>query len=621
MLEPGTRRLFLDCLRPPTGYRVDRVVGTTFTLDLLAMLAVPLAFTFREAEDHEGSLTVEPLALLEAARRHASRIALFAHAGRTTVPRPGQSVLGFLEQSVIEVLPPRPNRNSRSGVFHPKLWVLRYTADGELVRYRLINQSRNLTFDRSWDATLVLDGELADYRETAFAANHAVADFIDVLPSFALGDIGAFHKETIKVFADELRRVRFEVPEGFRSGDLAFHPIGERNRSASKVPGFQHRPLLIISPFLDAEFLRSAAAKRPRSILVSRRDELVKISRETLERYQAVYQMRGALEPEAGDEDVDQAPLAGLHAKVFVIDDGWNARVFVGSANATSAALGPAANNVEFMVELKGPKNRFGIDAVLGTNSDPPRAGEFTSLIEPFDLDEAGSVPEDEVESGLCQVLDEAREILATTRIQAEVVRDENGKYTQTVFLRCRPVLPTAIDDVSCWPSSLGSASQKPLIDCVAFSGLALHELSAFLAIEVRASLRGRSSSARFVLSMPVKGMPDDRLQLLVAWMVGDHSRLIRLLWLLLAADSELTVEDLAVLSSTGGPFGASWGDPLPGLLERLLDTLAREPRRLEAVAQLIGDLARTEQGASILGDEFKRIWAPIWTVSRTRRR
>ena len=54
--------------------------------------------------------------------------------------------------------------------------------------------------------------------------------------------------------------------------------------------------------------------------------------------------------------------LDGLHAKLFVIDHGWDASVFSGSFNATVHAL---QHNVEFMVELVGKKSRFGVDQFL----------------------------------------------------------------------------------------------------------------------------------------------------------------------------------------------------------------------------------------------------------------
>ena len=158
MLEPGRRRLFLDTLRPPEGYVLDRAVGTTFTLDLMTLLAVPLAFTFSDVQDRDGQIPTEPLSLLESARRYADRIVVFCQGGQTGVPRARQPALAFIEQSVIAGFPPR--RGQFRGVFHPKVWVLRYAARGdtadEPIRYRLVCQSRNLTFDASWDASLVL---------------------------------------------------------------------------------------------------------------------------------------------------------------------------------------------------------------------------------------------------------------------------------------------------------------------------------------------------------------------------------------------------------------------------------------------------------------------------------
>ena len=136
MLEPGHRRLFLDALRPPEGYSFDLAVGTTYTLDLMALLSVPLAFTFADAQDGDGQLATDPLALLESARRHAGRIVLFCHGGQTSVPRSRQPALAFLEQSVVTALPPRVD--DTQAVFHPKVWALRYVAEDQPARYRLV---------------------------------------------------------------------------------------------------------------------------------------------------------------------------------------------------------------------------------------------------------------------------------------------------------------------------------------------------------------------------------------------------------------------------------------------------------------------------------------------------
>ena len=51
MLNPDQRELFLSALRPPDGYRFDRGIGTTFTLNLLTLLVAPLSLAWLEVTD------------------------------------------------------------------------------------------------------------------------------------------------------------------------------------------------------------------------------------------------------------------------------------------------------------------------------------------------------------------------------------------------------------------------------------------------------------------------------------------------------------------------------------------------------------------------------------------
>jgi hypothetical protein len=103
VLETQTRTLFGEALLPPENYRLDRVVGTTYTLDLAAMLIVPLAMTFSE---RNPAAKPDPLALLEALRRNASRITVYCKEDRIAVPRTHQPLFAYLEPSVIPVRPP-----------------------------------------------------------------------------------------------------------------------------------------------------------------------------------------------------------------------------------------------------------------------------------------------------------------------------------------------------------------------------------------------------------------------------------------------------------------------------------------------------------------------------------
>ena len=141
MLEPEQRLLLLDALRPPTGFVFDRALGTTFTLDLTALLVTPIAFAMFDVESDDGGIAANPIAVLEAVRRHADRITVFHQAGQMKVPNAFRAAYGYLEGAVVPVRPP-----GRSGIFHPKVWVIRYTSSVGDVHYRFLCLSRNLTF-------------------------------------------------------------------------------------------------------------------------------------------------------------------------------------------------------------------------------------------------------------------------------------------------------------------------------------------------------------------------------------------------------------------------------------------------------------------------------------------
>ena len=85
MLEPDDRHSLLDALRPPAGFALDRAVGTTFSLDIHALLTAPLAFALFDTEATEDGLA-SPTSILEALRRNASLIDVFCQAGQIALP-------------------------------------------------------------------------------------------------------------------------------------------------------------------------------------------------------------------------------------------------------------------------------------------------------------------------------------------------------------------------------------------------------------------------------------------------------------------------------------------------------------------------------------------------------
>ena len=386
MLGTRERTLLLESLRPPPGYRLRRAIGTSYTLDLIALLTAPLAFTFFDAHNEDGAPVTDPVALLEALRRHAENVTLFCQAGAIAVPKPEQTLLAYLEGSVIEVQPPRAE-----GIFHPKLWVLAFEADGAPAIYRVLCLSRNLTFARSWDTCLSLEGRLMD-RQRGYWRNKPLADLLLALPGLTTRPIRAELREDIERMAYEVRRVDFRPPQPFT--DFHIHHFGLGRKRGWPLPAASRS--LVISPYLVGSVVQKLVREHGLDVLISRPEAFEEVmrssGREALPKTCYVLSPGADLDSrEAQEEEAEQAPngsppvddqveLAGLHAKLFLFENGREARLFTGSANATAAAFGL---NVEVLVELFGKKKDCGIASLLGSE-DHPRLETLRSLLQEY---------------------------------------------------------------------------------------------------------------------------------------------------------------------------------------------------------------------------------------------
>jgi hypothetical protein len=595
MLEPQDRRLLLEALRPPDGYSLDRALGTTYSLDLLALLTAPLAFTMFDWEDEDGRPTADPLALLEALRRYADRTAVFCQAGQIKVPPGDQLLLGYLESSIVESAAP-----VQGGVFHPKVWVLRFVAPGRIVLYRMLCLSRNLTFDRSWDTILALDGELAA-RRNAFAGNHTLADFVGTLPSLAVRSVPQHVEAIVGLFQDELRRVRFELPDG--CDELYFHALGHDGRKHS--PFGRVERALVISPFASDAFLTDLTEGGTGHVLVSRMDSLQALKTQTLKQFDTLCTLREGAEAE-GDGEGAQATsdLVGLHAKVFVVDDGWNASVYCGSANATDAAF---ARNVEFMVELRGKKSKYGVAATLVSERGGP---SLSSLFEQVKVTEV--MPGDPISERLDALLAEARRAIWTAGFSLDVGPEAEGAFRVRLRRSEIPRLPEGTRATARPITLREEAAQDLTIDSgISFGPLTFEALTSFLAVEIRATVQESTESCRFALNLPLVGAPIDRKERLLRALLRNREQVLRLLLLLL---SEGGLDAGALLGAAKDGVGGGWGAHGHAyLFESLMKALARAPHKLDDVATFFADLSRSDQTKSLLPEGFETVWRPIW--------
>ena len=619
MLKPGDRKLFLDTLRPPEGYRFDRTIGTTFTLDLESLLTVPLAFTFFDWEDATGRPSADPLALLEAVRRHAGQIHLFCQAGQINIPAPNQSLLAYIEETVVQVQSPR-----RNGLFHPKMWIVRFAPldPQEPVMYRLLCMSRNLTHSRSWDTSLVLDGFLKA-RKQPIRRNRPLSEFIEALPTMAVESPSSNVIEAINMVNREIRRVDFKLPEGFNG--VRFHPMGHDTANGWPFPN-NPRNVLVLSPFVSATFVRRLTKKHCLQHLISRPESLGSLSSKALElaEYTWVMSPQAELDGYEGADDGGSAPtttgptfeedeLVGLHAKLFVMDDGWQARVWTGSANATEAAFG---RNVEFMVELTGRKSRCGIAVFLG---DEEREDGLRPLLERYSNDIKEE--EDPERDQLRRCLEKAINALLDASLMISV--DEvNDQYFNLVITASQALkFPTGLQ-AELWPATLARGVAQTLDEAtpfIQFSDLSIGAITAFIACRLRIGAGNKVEEKRFVLRLPIRGVPPDRRERILKQLLTNAEQVMRLL-LLLLSDEGLSANDFIRPkqgSGTGMVFGALGGATL---LEAMLRALHRNPKSLDHVEDLIQDLRHTSEGQALLPPALDQIWEPIRRARRQMR-
>lgn len=622
MLRTRERTLLLESLRPPAGYHLRRAVGTSYTLDLIALLTAPLAFTFFDAHDEDGVPVADPVALLEALRRHARNVTLFCQAGAIAVPRPEQTLLAYLEGSVVEVQPPHAE-----GIFHPKLWVLAFEAEEGPAIYRVLCLSRNLTFARSWDTCLSLEGPLKR-RQRGYSRNKPLAELLEALPGLTTRPIRADVRRDLERMAYEIRRVDLRPPEPF--ADFRIHHLGLWRRRGLPFPPASRS--LVVSPYLAGSVVRKLAKKHGLEVLVSRPEAFEEVARglgrEALPKTCYVLSPGADLDArEAQEEELvasspldDQLELAGLHAKLFLFENGREARLFTGSANAT---VGAFQLNVEVLVELLGKKKNCGIASLLGADDDL-RLETVRSLLQEYTLPGDPDLKDDPGKE-LERRVEKLARSLGTSCLTATVGHAEGQQGWDTSLSGELPELPDGAT-ITVWPVTLSPETAQQVIArhgpdgpsglIAKFEGMSFEALTGFFAFEISLGDGQHTVQQRFVVTAELVGAPEDRQQRLLRSLLKDRRRVLRLLLLILideGADLSAFVQAAHQGDMGSGTSFAGWHEA--GLLEALLRSLSRSPRRIDEAARLIADLERTEEGQDLLPEGFTDIWKPVWAA------
>lgn len=592
MLDIKKHRLdYGAMLIPPPGFRLAKAVAATYTLDLNTLLSIPVALFF--SQTLEGNFDAERVQLLEAVQRCPNVLRIYHQQGKIHVPRKHNRLYGLLEPCVVGILP-----DNAYTAFHPKVWVLRYEHDHEPTVYRVIVLSRNLTYDRSWDIAVHLDGEVTEERQSK---NDPIVSFVKHLLSYE-----GFDGD--RKFITDLSKVQFKTPNGFNQ-NFFFHPVGV-NGYENPIPTQTGRRALCISPFVHDEAIHTLWENVSDELLLfGCKEELRRLNPETLEDVRAFCISDLIVDGESleqGEDGEGEQLEQNLHAKLYVFQgESSSNQWFIGSANATKAAF---ERNIEFILELRGTGAAVQLDQLKDELLGKDEQGGIFQKYE---------APDDPVDYTKIRKLEEQLRLLEFYLLKqlqiktAEVKPSENGanydlhlvldpssRKWSGLLVKLSPFNSDGID-----PEELSPGHISELV----FHNINESNLSRFLRFEI---WQGSERLRAFLMKVDIKGIPESRVSRILKSIINSRGRFFEYLRFLLADD--LNKDPVGTDSGDVGGISTSEGDSawdasIP-IFEKLLLAASRSPRRLQAIDDVIQQL-RKEEGeesdSNVIPHEF----------------
>lgn len=606
----NNRYLLSELLEPPPGFVFNYALATTYSLDLNTLLTVPLKL-LRGGEADPRTAEIG-LPMLQALQEQGQQLRVFCQHGRILFPPVQHPLLCWLEEVVIQVPPPE------GGSFHPKLWVVRYEErDGNGIVYRCLIGSRNLTYDQSADVMASIDGRVGETTQTK--ADPLVRFFSDLCNRH---DPKGNHNN----FLAELSRVAFSTNGLFADFDFL---IDQADAPANWLPD-QIVGGLVVSPFLTESVVEDVLKRRRYGNvplkLVSRRNELAKLSKDTLNQLEA-YHLKDTTLAEFADPELsedsdltssalptepvpaaarpDHSPVHDVHAKVYAFTTSEANHLYLGSANATYRAH--HGKNVEAMLRLSDSRNsmnRYYLASAMGLD-------ETDSLFQRYEYHEDNKPPEDAITKNL----DAARDALAAHLQTANRITGtlkEDGKYHQ---------LTLSVDLTSCPPPLAGITASatylyRPDTPMVLHYGeanvtrierLNTTEVSRWLVFEVKHTVSKTRQRFLLLADYPV---PEDRNDLILSGMFHNRAAFFGYLHLLLN-DQEGTdwAENDGQETGTLNNSQEDWRSASVPLYEDLARQLALAPGKLSRVDDFIRLMERDDRINELELQDFIALW------------
>ncbi len=619
MLSPYNDRLdYGQILAPPEGFVLDFAIGTTYSLDLDALVGASIALGL--SVDVDSDLVKNPICLLEALRTTGDKVALFCEGGQIHVPGKVNPLYILLEKMVFQVITQKSRSSKSYPSFHPKFWLLRFRDEKKNPLYRVVVLSRNLTFDRSWDLTFAMEGRVSNDKTTK---NLPVEDFLGYLTDYLPSDEnGKEKKKRIRNVIRELPYVKFEL-DSKEFDDFEFLPTGIKRKGGSLRsskdkhfdPLFRNsaHETLVMSPFLTNSVIKDLIVKnrylnRAHYMLFTRAESLEKLDPIDCVPFRffvlkdLVAEGESAISEETetsnygktvGENDLSEQQQnfqnQDIHAKIFMVRKDSDVCLYLGSMNASHKAI---YSNVEFTILLKTKSARLNMKLLASFLFNGDEDGKLNPF-EEVKLGERKRSSDEEDEK--LSILDGYVKLI--TRINPYAVVSENGEfYDITVNFERYDV-----SDYTVTVRPLLSKKTEPLSQNVQFKNLSLAQLSSFYVVAVSDGTR----TVERVIIIPTEGIPEDREKTIVSNIVENEDCFYRYVAFLLGDSYVMGAFELSESGVAKNEVNSLKYDRLPPLYEKMLKTAATDPERLKEIDYLLSAVSAD----GVIPEEFENMY------------
>jgi len=602
-----------DLLKPPKGFLLERAVATSFSLDFDALTASIFALAL--GQDTDAELIDNPAMCLRSLKTIADKLVVFSEAGQIKKPQKDNLLYALLSQTVSTVAIGEKSNASSYPAFHPKVWIVEYRSINNKQpekKYRLLVMSRNLTFDRSYDACVAFDGQVCD-DETKIVKTKPLIDFLEFLKSTIKSNDS--HQEKKEIILNDLIKslgcVSFCLDENSNSfGDFELLPLGisgAKNMLYTKFADNCFHNLVIMSPFLSEDIIDRFSKNNSKigeecrkRTLITRISEIIKIlelsklNKDCLDKWNIYVMKKDVVYGERMMDNWEELMEQDIHAKIFLRSYHNSTTLYMGSANASFSAFN---RNVEFMTALhkrnrtKGYMPEQFLDELIGDENAQD------CLFEKIDISKI-TINQD-TESEKEKRKKELEKIIKTfcrKDIKAEVIKADD-KFSIEIKIDKRDI-DESFDCLTIVP--LGEKNPKKIAEKIVFENVDLLHLSEFYTLNAE----NETLNLTRVIMIPTSNIPFEEVNKKVIKNVIETADVFYSYLNAILSDDVLmgylsrNIDNRAGIGNTAGQ------QTVTALYEKLLYASAHFPERFEEITEIENKLSN-----DIVSEEFKQIF------------